>query len=207
MVTKATATPQEKAVVSAKGSSVPDYIPGMDWSEFAANADSMAGHDLAKDDLLDALVGIPFGITRLTFRKGIKRQNGVQAAYVSAECVIADAETLKRRRTDFSKLAFEPGSQVVFNDGSTGIYRQLVAYLAFKGMITLPEELPEEGNYGESRYDLPPTAWSEFHDGEVTTEDDGWIDYSVNVRLACPRGIRLSEYASDYGDSKTRYIA
>lgn len=204
MVTKAS-----KAVVSASGSAVAEYIPGAeDWDVAVQTSDVIAGHDLAKDEMLDALVNIPFMITRVVFRKGIVK-NGKTAAFASVECVIAPEHVLKRRRVNMMDLPFEPLSQVVFNDGSTGIYRQIVAYLAAGERIVIPETLPESGGYGESRYDLPPVEWTEIRDGEVTAHDDGWIDYAVNVRLTCPRGLRLSQYENDFnpGGSTTRYIA
>jgi hypothetical protein len=198
---------KEVASVSTE-SSIPAYLPGTDWDAEVSRADAVAGHDLAKDDLLDALVGVPFMITRLTFRKGMKRKDGVQAAYASCETVIGSDQALRRRRVNMQDLPFEPGGQVIFNDGSTGIYRQVVEYLAAKGMISLPEGATK-GAYGESIFDTPPIGWTEVHDGELTFDDDGWADYAVNIRLVCPRGLRVSEYENEYNPngSKTRYLA
>lgn len=195
-------------IVKRDGLEAVPYIPGAeDWE---STSDQVAGHDLAKDQLLDALVNVPFKVTALTFRRGTKKP-GVEwdPAYVSCETVIAPEHVLKRRRVDMSMMPFEPDSQVVFNDGSTGIYRQIVAYLAAKGIISIPETLPEAGGYGETRYDLPPSEWSEIHAGELTYSDDGFAEYVVSIRLTCPRGLRLSEYENDYNPSgnKTRYLA
>lgn len=198
-----------EVVITGSVQEVAPYNPGMDtWGDLTGGADQVLGHDLAKDDLLDALENVPFVITRVVFRKGVVK-NGEQAAYASCEIVVAPEEVLKKRRVNLDNLPFEPGSQVIFNDGSTGIYRQIVAYLAATGRISIPGTLPEQGAYGESRYDVPPTEWEHFHAGTVTFDGDGFPCYTIDVRLSCPRGLRLSEYTNDYNPSgsKTRYLA
>jgi hypothetical protein len=186
---------------------LPDYDPSMGWA--VDGADQVAGHDLAKDELLDALVGIPMLITRLTFREGIKSaRTGKPSSYVSCEAVIAPEKELRRRRIDLDTLAFNPEDQIVFNDGSTGMFRQIVAYLAAKEIIELDESLPETGEYGETRYDvyIPDCK---LNAGELRYREDGNWSYTVNVRLVAPRGIRVSTYTNDYNPngSKTRYLA
>lgn len=206
------ATPKDKpgndlAVAEDLSQPMAEYIPGTeDWN--VPGTDTLAGHDLAKDDLLDALEGVPFVITRLTFRQGIPRPDGEYKAVCAVETAIAPEEVLRRRRVDMSTLPFEPGAQVVFNDGSTGVYRQLVDYLVYKGYITIPETLPKEGKYGETRFDLAHWEWTSINRGEVTHDKDGNPVYAVNVRLQCPRGLRLSTYESAYNPAggKTRYL-
>lgn len=187
---------------------LPAYSPGDDWSTAAAGADKVFGHDLAKNELLDALVGVPFLIHRLTYRAGAMRGTPpVRADYVSVECVIAPEAELRRRRVNLDTLPFGPEDTVVFNDGSTGIYRQLVVYLSEKGFISLPDG-KTEGGLGETVYDLPAAKWAGIHAG-VATDNDGHTDYAVNVRLFCPRGIRRSEYPNAYvpgEDAVTRYL-
>ena len=101
-------------------------------------------------------------------------------------------------------------SQVVFNDGSTGIYRQVVAYLAGKEIIRLPEPITPEGSYGQSSYDLPPREWAAIRGGTVSQPDDdpNWVNAEFNVRIKCPRGLRVSDYTNDYNPngSRTRYL-
>lgn len=206
MVSKA----ETKAVAVAENLTQPvtEYVPGTEeWA--MPGSDTLAGHDLAKDELLDSLVGIPFVITRLTFRKGIPRSDGTFKAVCAVETAIAPEEVLKRRRVNMAEMAFEPGDQVVFNDGSTGIYRQLVDYLNAKGFILIPEDLPESGSYGETRFDLAHWEWTAVNNGELSTDKNGDPVYTINVRLVCPRGLRLSTYPSDYNPSggKTRYLA
>lgn len=184
------------------------YVPGTEtWEDTTA---VIAGHDLAKDALLDALVGIPFKITRVVYRKSDYARHGVDydPAMVSVECVIAPEHVLKRRRVNMAELPFEPESQVVFNDSGAGIYRQVTGFLDAAGLITLPPG-EETGSVGQTRYDLPPAKWAEVHGGTITYDSDGFAEYAANVRLTCPRGLRLSEgYENEFTkDGKTRYIA
>lgn len=189
------------------------YNPALEtWEEATSAAHEVMGHDLAKDELLDALIGVPFLITRFTFRPGIPASETTQFmakgdtyAYVSVEAVIAPEVELKRRRVNVDTLPFDPGALVVFNDGSTGIYRQTVNYLEAIGFITLPEG-PDEGSKGSVRFDLPPTKWTEVHAGELSFDEDGNGIYTVNVRLRCPRGLRKSTYDSPFGEAGTRYL-
>lgn len=206
---KSKETDTKTLAVTGEAHDLPEYVPGTSWDESVAVADTVAGHDLAKDDLLDALVGVPFLITRLTFRDGIPNNKvDYEPAVCAVETVIASADALRQRRVDMTNLPFLPDSQVVFNDGSTGIYRQLVHYLTQRGYIEVPEDLPESGGMGETRYDLPPELWSAIHAGTLDTDRDGRPVYTINVRLTAPRGLRLSTYPSDYNPNggKTRYL-
>lgn len=188
------------------------FVPGMEsWAELRAGADQVQGSELAKDELLDTLVGVPFLIYRVVTRPGIVRRiktgESKQFDYVSCELVLCDEAEMKRRRVDLSMLPFAPGDQVVFNDGSTGIWRQIVAYLHARGFITLPDG-PTEGPSGESIYDLPVADWSGINIGKLNVGDDGHASYTADVRLFCPRGLRVSEYSNEFNPdgSKTRYL-
>lgn len=198
-------------------SQVPVYQPGADWESLAAQADEILGYDLARDETADDLVGVPFMLTRVIFRPGAMR-NKVQAAYVSCEVRTAphlDARLINARRessrlprlADLDSLAFGPDSHVVFNDGSTGVYRQVVKYLAGKEYITLKAPVIEAGPYGESSFDQPPSDWANVTHGEVRFTEDGFATYIADVLLFCPRGLRLSLYENDYTQTgKTRYL-
>lgn len=205
MVSSTKNKPDEGKEVEPAAQKFDRYDPvSMSWDDLASTAHEVLGADLAKDELMDALVGVPFIITRVTFRRGIKR-NGYQAAYVSCEAVIAPESELRKRRVNLDNLPFAPGGSVVFNDGSTGIYRQVVAYLRAAGFITLPDG-PEEGESGVSIYDLAPADWTAVNIGELGADSDGFTTYDANIRLKCPRGLRLSTYTNDAGDAKTRYF-
>lgn len=188
-----------------------DFDPTMGWDDLTEHADEIVGADLAKEATLDALAGVPFVIHRVTFRRGIPKMRGGEkydAAMCTFEVVIAPEHVLRKRRVDVDNLPFEPGGSVVFNDGSTGMYRQAVAYLATKGFISLPEG-PTSGGMGESVYDLAPADWTDIHAGDVETTEDGYLNYRANIRLKCPRGIRVSTYETDYNPDggQTRYFA
>lgn len=177
---------------------------------FGGGADSVAGHDLLKDELFDELVGVPFAVTRMTFRPGkVHPVTKVLQAYTSFEGVIAPQEALDRRKVNMSTKPFRALDSIVLNDGSTGLYRDGTRYLEGKGYIVIGHpELPEDGPKGECRYDLPPHMWEDVKVGEGKFGDDGFFYYSVNVRFTADRGIRISTYENEYTDNgKTRYFA
>lgn len=184
---------------------IPAYVPGAeDWNALKSSSDEVLGHEKLGSDALDKLMGVPFIITRVIFRDGVQRPHTpYRDDYVSCEAIIAPKEVIAERarkgRLNLDDISVEPGEHVVFNDGSTGIYRQVVQYLEAKDFIKLPKGA-DVGHKGECRFDLPRTQW-----------DDGDEEGStgINIRLFCPRGLRYSEYPNDYNPdgSKTRYIA
>ena len=197
---------------------MPVYQPGMDWETIMQTADEVLGFDLAKDEAADDLVGVPFVMTHVVFRRGITRDKQVQA-YVSCEVRLAPSFDLRMinirregselpRLSSLEGLPFGPDTHVVFNDGSTGIYRQVVQYLWRKRFITLAEPVIEGGGYGESSFDQPPGKWAGIAQGEPSETDDGFTAYAANILLLCPRGLRLSLYNNQYNPdgSKTRYL-
>lgn len=201
----------------AETTSLPVYQPGSDWSNLINEADEILGYDLARDETADDLVGVPFLLTRVYFRPGVLRDKERQA-YVSCEVRVApdlDLRLINNRRRgselaslpSLEGLAFGPDAHVVFNDGSTGVYRQVVKYLAMKGYITLKAPVVEAGGYGESSFDQSPARWASILQGAREETDDGFTAYTANVRLYCPRGLRLSLYGNEYTQTgRTRYI-
>lgn len=177
------------------------YDASTDLANAWASADSIVGHDLvakSNQEMFEKLCGTPFLITRVTFRPSDMQPKGLsyRPDYVSVEAVIPTADVLLARLKfagiRVEDLPFQPGQMIIFNDGSTGVRRQIVEYLSEKGV--LPErEGPKGGPSGESVYDQP-----------VATDDAE----EFNVRLACPRGLRRSEYSNDYtSDAATYYLA
>lgn len=169
-------------------------------------ADEIEGHDLVKEEALFALVGVPFIITRVTFHDGIQTKGSpYRSDYVSVELRVAPASFIAARLaagrlTAEAASKVEPGEMLVVNDGSTGVYRQIVQYLAAKELITLPEGA-EEGEKGETIWDLPRSLWEEGADDATK---------GIDVALRCARGLRFSEYSNAYtGDDKARtwYLA
>jgi hypothetical protein len=197
------------------------------WTE---EADEVEGYDLLKDEALLQLVGVPFRIFRLTFRPGVQQKGHVwRNDYVSAEVRVAPAAAWDLKRILSRRKAFgvdvadyaAPGEQLVINDGSTGLYRQMVQYLEAKEIIKTSlvngEELPAEGGKNESRYDMPASMFNISDDAiregiaEVHFTPDGDQVTLFNVALKCSRGLRFSDYTSEYlpdGETaRTWYIA
>lgn len=158
-----------------------------EWSAAVEAADEVIGHSLIggreNEETLDNLIGIPFVIEAVTYRTGDITPPGKKAPrnYVSVECLIHPLSQAKFHRP-----------RIVFNDGSTGIYRQLTKYLAAKGHIAVDENLPEEGEANATRYDVS------YSTGDPLT---------FEIRLYCPEGLRKSEYTGPAGDATTWYLA
>jgi hypothetical protein len=190
----------------------------MDWETLVSTADEILGYDLAAGEVADDLVGIPFALTAVTFRPGVMRGK-IRQAYVSVEVRIAnklDLRLINTRREssrlaripDLETLAFGPDSHVVFNDGSTGVYRQMTKYLHAKGYIELGQPVIENGEYGASSFDQPPSGWAKINRG-YEIDKDGFLGYGIDLApaLYCPRGLRLSLYENDFTQTgKTRYL-
>jgi hypothetical protein len=186
------------------------------WATLTADAHTTTGASLFKEEALARLVGVPQLITSFTFRPGIKdKATGTVFDYVSVESMIAPETELKRalRRGQFPVDTAElltPGETVVFNDGSTGIFRQVTRYLESIGAIVLPDG-ENEGEKGASRYDRPREEWKGSA-VPITRDNNGTLsDTRYPVRLMLPRGLRSSTYTNAYtsGDetATTYYLA
>jgi hypothetical protein len=178
---------------------------GKSFVNLLGDADVIEGYTLETEKR--NLIGVPFIITSVTVRDGVAKSKTELTNYVSAECVVADSTTLARL-LDMGRISREqhgriiPEEGIVINDGSTGIGRQLITYLDAKGIIQCPEG-PEGGEAGESRYDVYRAQWLKGYDPAI-----GDMRFELPRGLACPRGLRVSEYQSAlYGDSVTFYIA
>jgi len=163
-----------------------------EWDSANATADEVKGASLIggkeNTEKLDQLLGVPFVITEVTFRQGdirVPAKTGNFRDYVSVEALVHPDYQLKFKR-----------AYIVFNDGSTGIYRQIMAYLMSRGMVQPVENLPEEGEANSTRYDVSLTS------NEVDSSG-----VSFDIRLRCPEGLRKSDYQNDYGDAQTWYLA
>lgn len=161
------------------------------WEDLVATADQVEGQSLVggkeNEATLDLLIGVPFIVTSMTLRKGditVKSSAGDYLRdYVSVEAVI---------HPDYEARFKRP--RVVFNDGSTGIYRQSVKYLEAKGFVDCDKALPEEGEANATRYDIPFVTSPEY-------------PLEFDVQLLCPEGLRKSDYKGPYGDAQTWYFA
>jgi len=152
------------------------------------------------------LLGVPHIITRVTYRPGITDQEGNDKDYVSVEALVADAATLahevRRGRipgvSDIGNLPFEPEEKVVYNDGSTGIRRQITHLLHNMGLIEVPVVEADL-----AVFDTPYFGWSVItQTGLMNGDDDTKIEvpdfqYSPSgapLAIVVGRGLRVSEF-------------
>ena len=180
------------------------------WQEVTQGADRPDGADLEKGA---NLIGVPMCITKAVFRQGDFLNQGITGWYVSLEALIAPASEIARayrrgRIPEGVSLTVEPGEEVVFNEGGTGVYRQIVNYLEAKGLVKINSDLPETGKWGESRYDILPPEWEVSDEAKLSLDpESGKPNVSFDIRLLCPRGLRTSKYENEYTkQGETRYL-
>jgi hypothetical protein len=180
------------------------------WEQAGEGALEFPGYDLLTDERRDMLENVPFLIVGVTYRPGIMRGERL-GYYVSVEARVAPAPLIVRRGIDPYTLPFDPDAHVVFNDGSTGVYRQITAALNGMGWIKLgPTGVATDAPMGESVYDQAPGEWDAVNVGDVREDESGRGIYTAPVRLRAARGLRLSRYSNEYtGDKEvtTPYIA
>lgn len=185
---------------------------GESWEALTQDAQEVYGADLEKGD---TLIGVPFCLVEVTFRPGIvNARTGEIMFYASLDLITAPSEAIsraiRRKRIPEANIgAVEPNEHLVINEGGTGVYRQIVAYLEASGRIQIKSELGREGRFGESRFDISPREWSISPDtADFRVDDAGNPTVAFPVRLLCPRGLRASEYENEFSKAATtRYIA
>jgi hypothetical protein len=174
--------------------------------------------DIFKGERLDSLVGIPFMITSGTFRE--RMMYGRVSEFVTIKAIIPPVKVLEKRRVRHTENSLWFPEQVIgINDGSTGIRRQMVAYLHGNGYLEVIEPgsvLVEEGKRGVCSYDRGMMEWHSVRDGERAvyktdqksgTELHAW-DFEIPNGLMIAKGIRVSPYEGEKGqESVTRYLA
>ncbi len=170
-----------------------------------------------------ALIGVPMVITRVTYRpKPAKMERG----YVSIEAVIGDVLHIEQaiRRgwmpgvERFDQFAFSPEELIVFNDGGTGIRRQLTMLLQSAGVLdigTYDASLPVSGVH--PAFDRDWSEWETFktyalQNSGATDADGNAIKIEVpdfgGLKIFARRGLRVSEYTADgIGDATTFYLS
>lgn len=190
-----------------------EYLPASRAWDDEDSVDVVEGSDLESDK--EQLVGVPFIITKVFFRDGKFLSHGEQMPddFVSIELVTAPASSPLWKKVARKRLAYPgipeetevgPDEQIVINDSSTGIKRQVVQYLHAKKLVTVDEETPRDfgdlsGSLGESPFDA---------NRATLLEGASAAEKGIPVRLKCPRGLRVSFYENDYTpEGRTFYLA
>lgn len=168
--------------------------------------------DLFKDERLDSLKGVPFLIVGGSFREKIIDDKLTD--FVTVIAMIADEGFLGRRHIKWEGKDWDPMQTFGFNDGGTGVRRQLVAYLHDKGHINVSSgDIVENGTLGQCTYDKKVSEWETISLGELVMKEDKngnelatW-EFMLPKGLSVPRGIRTSTYKGKFGkDVTTRYL-
>jgi hypothetical protein len=153
--------------------------------EVLEGSDFIVGRSLVKDK--DQLLGVPLVITSIIFRNVKEATKGEKATPARDFASV-----------EYTTVSNDPNQCVegVFNDGSTGIRRQLVVYLQSKGAI---------------RNDVDPDAAISVKQS-VEGQPSGDVPFVLVPRsalppLVAPRGLRKSEYLSEAngGEPATTY--
>lgn len=189
----------------------------MSFSDMMADSDVIVSDgDHWKDEQLDLLIGVPFAVVGVTFRNELEREfKGVKMRgdYCTVRIVIGDEESLRKAKVDITDDVY-PLREVLFNDGSTGVRRQLVNYLHTKGVIRLSDATGDEvktgGAMGECDFDMPVHMWKDMLAGETNFDGSDTVTWKYDFPrlLIAKRGLRVSEYENAYTkDGRTRYLA
>lgn len=207
---------QKPGALTASFAATPANVHTLSFSELVGlNTHVIDGFtEVLKDEML----GVPHAITGMTFWMPKRNQDGsLQRGFVSCECTIGDANmleaALKRgwipNKTSVDELLFSPNERVLYNDGSTGIRRQLVEILQNGKLLDVG------GNGDRMRFDKPWTEWASFtqHTTQGTDKDgDDVIVPSFHetpegnpLVIIVPRGLMKSSYSNDYTDDGVTY--
>lgn len=161
-----------------------------------------------------SLVGIPLIIVGLAYRAGIPA-NGRVGDYVSLEAVVGGPRDFERNIKlgilDPNTIGVGYNETVVFNDGSTGIRRQVAQLLHVKGMANVGPE-PDEKEGLLNKFDRPYQFWMEdgFENCTITENSVEWQSEAdgAKVRWLFRNGLRSSEYEWAPGQvAQTFYFA
>ena len=190
-----------------------------EYARLAETAAEVQGHDLIDDKA--ALLGMPFIVTGVTYRDGLPRKAAqgnklvdAPTNYVSLEIMLGDSLALNRalergKITIEQRRAYDPCERLVINDGSTGIYRQITAFLVAARAFEVGDG-QEGGAAGESRYDRYRAEWSAviepFSEDDKMTVHFDLVNNPALVTLRCPRGLRRSDYDAAGQQSTTFYL-
>ena len=169
------------------------------------------------------LQGVPHYITSVTYRPTL--MEGEPADYVSVESRIASESVLDlrikqervhggsvRSLAQLIELGVEPGAQIVYNDGSTGIRQQLTYMLHSMGIIQVAEVPYHEVNVRNKVFTTYFQQWDSF-DQKLETKD-GEVYPEIRMRdlnnpllIKVRQGLRVSDYTFDGRAVQTWYLS
>lgn len=189
--------------------STPVDVETLDFDRLATQADvvTLPGFNLMdKDDLL----GVPLFIVKVVYQV---------AGFVSVHAFVKDAPELDKARAKGRMVndKVDPRERVVFNDGSTGVRRQLTKLFHNWGLLNVGK--PESD--GDARFDTPWQEWAEFTQSErLGSKDDAPVVPSFtralngnNLVISTDYGLYASTYTTkgvagvpDGTDAVTYYL-
>jgi len=177
------------------------HDPDRDFQKLALEAEYFS-KGFRKVDKAD-LEGVPHVIIGVTYREGYTRPDGTRGDYISVEAVVADKATLESspiRHMLPRELAVWGNESVVYNDGGTGIRRELTSLFHSIGLIDVGAPSTKK----ENPFDRPYQEWVNGSDVAATgiTED---LEHNP-FRFIAARGLRRSDYESPFGPATTFYI-
>jgi len=160
------------------------------------------------------LLGVPHIITRVTYWRPNKGQLGM----VSVEATIADEATLKSAvdrgwvpdKETVDALKVKANERIVYNDGSTGIRRQLTSLFVQQGLVQLGKHSEEDRENGRA-FDQPWTEWQSFNEWRRQSEEVGNVPSFSRLLdnrpliLRADRGLSVSSYSNEYTDEGETY--
>lgn len=177
------------------------YNPDLDFRKLALEAEyGSKGFRLIEDK--DDLINVPHIIIGVTYRPGFPQPGGKVGDYVSIEAVVADKETLNTppiRRALPAELAVYGNEPIVYNDGSTGIRRQLTEEFHAMGLIDVGSPRKDE-----NPFDRPYTEWvkgGDLAETGIVADANG-----IPFRYVAVRGLRRSDYEWQGQPAHTHYI-
>lgn len=163
------------------------------------------------------LIGVPFVITEIAYRYAeqphpINKGEVLSGDYVSVTARVASLAWMEKAARRAERLgvvfpAIEPESFVVFNDGSTGIRRQLTGILHNAKLIDVGGDPVD----GPARYDRKFFDWTY----PESTDKDGDMHppvFTTGVSgkplvIQVLKGLRVSTYAFGTGEATTYYLS
>lgn len=165
----------------------------------------------------EEMLGVPHIITRVTYWMPKKDQKGM----VSVEATIGGIPHLERaiqRRwipnvENADQLRIDPNERVVYNDGGTGIRRQITMMLESLKLL----DVGDNDNQTPERFDRPWTEWENFAEHRYQSKEIGTVpSFSRHTGadgveraliIRCDRGLYLSAYSNEYTDEgETFYL-